>query len=342
VPSLYITEPGAVLRKRGRSLLVVSSADNDEDGRETTLLEVEPHRLETVVLVGNAHITSPAMRHCVRHGIGVAWLSFGGRFLARAVTEMPRSGHVRIAQYRRAIDEETALTLARKLVEAKIGNALSVARRLQRNSPSDGAAEAIRELKLRVTESIVPPNLPALLALEGRAARQYFSAYSKSLKGSLKMKGRTRRPPRDPVNAMLSFGYVLLANNAAALLEARGLDPSIGFLHGLRSGRASLALDLIEELRHPVVDRFVARACGLGILKPDDFELDTDDHGIRMTKAGLGAFLRHWNTWQERPLTEQGETGPGITPEKLLHRQVDRLAEHIATGIDYQPFRFRA
>jgi CRISPR-associated protein Cas1 len=152
--------------------------------------------------------------------------------------------------------------------------------------------------------------------------------------------GRARRPSPDPVNALLSFGYVLLGLRLSGLIEALGLDPAIGFLHDLRPGRDSLALDLLEELRHPVVDLFVLRLCNLAMMRPENFEPDPDrPGGVRLRQDDLKRFLQFWEEWLDKPLPEEGAAS--ISPTHLLRRQVERLADDLRGGAPYRPFRFR-
>ena len=177
-----------------------------------------------------------------------------------------------------------------------------------------------------------------LLGYEGDAARRYFAGLRLGFTGAIGFDGRARRPPPDPANALLSFGYVLLANVLASLLEACGFDPYLGFMHAVRSGRPSLALDLLEELRHPVVDRFVLRVCNRGQLRPEHFETDAERGGVRLTRAGMRIFFRTWEAFMDAPLPGIGEE---MAPEELLRRQVDRLAAHVRDRAPYQPLLLR-
>ena len=168
----------------------------------------------------------------------------------------------------------------------------------------------------------------------------YFEALKSAFRGDISFPGRRRRPPPDPANAVLSFGYVLLNNLLAGMLEARGLDPAIGFLHEPRAGRPSLALDLLEELRHPLVDRFVLRNCNLRAFKPELFEPDERrPGGVRLTRQGLKKFFFQWEKFLLRELPEQGAE-ERITTTSLLRRQVDRIAADLRGQAPYEPFLY--
>ncbi|MBI3090674.1 MAG: CRISPR-associated endonuclease Cas1 [Candidatus Tectomicrobia bacterium] len=345
------------------ALRLVVTAEVNPDGpagpepeRRRTLIEVEPHRLEIIALVVRVHITADATRFCLQRGIGVAWFAWDGGYLGRLAPEMPRSADLRLRQYETAYDPARRLRRARAVVAAKLANAREVLRDIQSNeADAPSLADAIARLKEMVDQvesggsAGVPPasredaaqdESGRLLGLEGAGAHTYFQALGNAFRADIPFTGRQRRPPPDPANALLSFGYVLLGNLLAGLIEARGLDPALGFFHEVRPGRPSLALDLLEELRHPLVDRFVLRACNLRILRPEHFEADAErPGGVRLTRDGLRLFFREWEKHLLRPLREQ-ESDAKIEPTALLRRQVERLAVSLRGGEPYQPFRY--
>ena len=347
VPVLYVTEPGAVVRKSGESLLV--TLDDDPDGRgplpekRRVLAEVEPHRLELVALVGRAHITADALHRCMDEGIGVAYFRWNGDFAGRLVPEAPRSGDLRLLQYAAVTDPQVRLAHAQLIVAAKLDNAAEVLADVQSNEAGNadlGAAiSAIREI---AAQTAYRGEQETLLGHEGNGTRIYFDALGGAFGGDIGFEGRERRPPPDPANSLLSFGYVLLGNLLAGLLEARGLDPALGFYHEVRSGRPSLALDLLEELRHPVVDRFVLRGCNLRVFRPEMFEPDRKrPGGVRLTRDALKVFFREWEAHLSRPVRERGvEATARLTSSELLRRQVERFAADLRGGPRYQPFEY--
>lgn len=343
MPTLYVTEPGAVVRRRSGSLVV--TLDEDVGGAEPArrkrreLLEVEPHRVELIALVGRAHVTSNATRFCLERGIAVAWFRRNGDFIGRLVPELSRTADLRLSQFRIADDERRALPLARRFVAAKLNNAVAVLSALRSNRPGTAnLGDAIAGLAATAARIEDASGRDMLLGLEGDAARTYFSGLRAGFGGDMTFAGRARRPPPDPVNALLSFGYVLLANALASLLEARGFDPYLGFMHAVRSGRPSLALDLMEELRHPVVDRFVLRVCNLRRIRPGHFEDDPERGGVRLTREGLKKFFAAWEAFMDAPLAGLRED---ISAEAAIRRQVDRLASHVRRRDAYPPLLLR-
>jgi CRISPR-associated protein Cas1 len=256
----------------------------------------------------------------------------------------PKAGDLRMLQYRMAMDPEAAMAVARTVVTGKCANAVAVLRLIQSNHPGEGElSAAMGEIAESIGKVAVCDDAERLLGLEGSAAAAYFGALSVGFRGEIGFVSRQRRPPPDPANALLSFGYVLLGNLMGGLLEARGLDPSVGFFHAVQAGRYNLALDLLEEFRHPVVDRFVMRTCNLRILRPEMFEPDEENPGgVRLTRDGLKVFFRAWGEHLEKPLPEvEGESSRDRTPMALLRRQVDRFAAMLRGGDPYQPFLLR-
>lgn len=343
MPTLYVTEPRSVVRRSAGSVVVTLNEDPDGPGplpeRQRRLLEVEPHRVELIALIGRAHITSSATQFCLERGIAVAWFRANGDFLGRMVPELSRTADLRLEQFRLADDEHRSLPLARSFVAAKLHNAAGVLAALRSNRSGQPAlGRVIGELKAMADAVSRASSRETLLGFEGDAARRYFSGLRLGFTGDIGFPGRARRPPPDPANALLSFGYVLLANALANLLEARGFDPYLGFMHGVRSGRPSLALDLLEELRHPVVDRFVLRVCNRRQLRPEHFQTDPERGGVRLTRQGMQIFFRAWEAFMDSPLPGIDE---GVSPEDFLRRQTDCLAGHVRGRSFYRPLTLR-
>ncbi len=344
MPTLYVSEPGAMVRLSGGSLVVTVEDDPDGPGpaprRRRVLAEVEPHRLELIALVGRVNLTTEALMLCLEHGIGLAWFSRNGDFRARLVPETARAADLRLRQYQAWADPAARLARARKVVAAKLGNALEVLEDIQGNHGSTpGLERALGELGGLRGQVAACDSPERLLGLEGNGARAYFGALGEAFRGAIGFAGRRRRPAPDPANALLSFGYVLLGNLLAGLLEAHGLDPALGFFHEVRPGRPSLALDLLEELRHPVVDRFVLRGCNLQIFRPEMFVAEEATGGIRLSRDGLQAFFLEWERRLASPLREKN--GPQrLTVRDLLRRQVERLVADLRGGEEYAPLAY--
>lgn len=341
MPTLYITEPGATVRFSTGSIEVTVSKDPDGSGPLKTqtkqLIEVEPHRIEMIALVGRIHITSHATRFCLENRIPVAWFKRNGDFLGRLVPELSRTADLRLLQYSAAVGEDSALLLAKEFVAGKIHNSMSVLSAVRSNrSDCPILGSTISQLTHLQPQISSATEIESLLGYEGTGARTYFRGLTAGFDSGLSFNGRARRPPPDPVNALLSFGYVILANTLASTLEARNIDPYVGFLHQRRSGRPSLALDLLEELRAAVVDRFILRMCNRKQLRLEHFEDDIKRGGVRLTRNGLRKFFREWEAFMDKPMPGLKSVEP---VESIIRHQINRLAAHLRGQCRYRSIR---
>lgn len=339
--ALYVTEPGAVVRRSGDTLEV--TVDRDPDGAgpapETrrTLATVQVHHLAWLALLGGAHLTRDAAALLLDRGIPAAFLTRSGRYLGRLTPSRDAGAAGRLAQYAAATDGARSLALSRAITVGKLRNAAALLRLLQSNRPREpalGAAYAeVSQIAARAAEA---GDAETLRGHEGAGTRAYFSGYAAGFSGRIGFTGRARRPPPDPANALMSFGYALLAARLSGMVHARGLDPCIGFHHGLRPGRESLVLDLMEEFRHPLVDRLVLRLCNLRMVVPEDFVPDPDQPGgLRLAPAALRKVLAEWERQLHRPLAG-GRAAPACL--LIMARQVDRMAAALVGGGPYLPF----
>jgi len=341
MPTLYITHSRATLRRRGDSLLVTAEVDPDGvagllPASTSELFETEPHTIEIIGLIGEVHITLDAMQLCLDHKISIAWFSRGGEIRARLVPAGARMGDLALAQYRAHTDEPRRLELARAIVRAKIEGAAHVLAEIHDSQRENIALVTARGELAQLDQGVAQcASRDALLGHEGNAARVYFDAFGQAFRGEIRFPGRRHRPAPDPANALLSFGYVLLSNLVAGIIEARGLDPGIGMLHEFRSGRDSLALDLVEVFRHPVVDRFVVRGCNLRVFRPEHFESDGNG-GMRMTRDGLRTFFPQW----EEHLARKRQAGDKTASFRdQVVSMVDSFAAALRSGAAFDPGR---
>lgn len=270
--TLYVTLPDAWLRLDNDTLRI-------EVERETRL-RVPLHHLTAVVCFGHVGLSAPLMHRLADEGIALVLLDSNGRFKARLEGAVSGNVLLRQAQFARGADAAFTLDMARSFVAGKIKNTRQVLQRGAREAKSEAEAAVLtrRADDLAASLRALPgaATLDAVRGVEGEAARQYFSGLPLLVRADLRehftMDGRTRRPPRDRFNALLSFLYAMWMNDCRSALEAAGLDPQVGFLHTLRPGRAALALDLMEEFR-PWADRLALTLINRGQVKADDFDL---------------------------------------------------------------------
>jgi len=262
---VYAQEQGARVSLSGDRLVLA--------GRKEGRVEARLANTSQVSLLGNVQITTQALRALLTRGIPLSFFTTGGWFLGRAVGHDHNNVELRIAQHRAAADPAACLAIARGLVAAKIKNCRTMLRR----NLAEGDAVLLGQLDQLARKAEEAASAETLLGIEGSAARVYFGAFSGMLKGdealraTFDMEGRNRRPPRDPVNALLSFAYALLTKDFAVTLATVGLDPMLGFYHRPRFGRPALALDLMEEFRPLVADSVVVGAINNGVVGPEDF-----------------------------------------------------------------------
>ncbi|MBS0467249.1 MAG: type I-C CRISPR-associated endonuclease Cas1 [Proteobacteria bacterium] len=332
--TLYVTLPDAWLRLDNDTLRV-------EVEREARL-RVPLHHLTAVVCFGHTGLSAPLMHRLADEGIALVLLDDNGRFKARLEGAVSGNVLLRQAQFQRVADPAFTLEQARACVAGKVKNTRQVLQRGAREAASEEEAQTLtrRADDLAATLRALPgaDNLDALRGLEGEAARQYFSALNLLVRPAQReafaMDGRTRRPPRDRFNALLSFLYAMWMNDCRSALEAAGLDPQVGFLHALRPGRAALALDLMEEFR-PWADRLALTLINRGQIKASDFDLRPGGGVVLQAdarKAVVVAFQERKKDEMTHPLLAQ--TVPlGLVPlvqARLLARALrDDAAPYI-------------
>jgi CRISPR-associated protein Cas1 len=315
---------------------------------------------DEVLLFGSIAVTPAAVAALLGRGIDTIFLSARGRYRGRLAGKPGRNVELRIAQFERLRQPEVALGLARAMVAGKVANQRYVLLRAQREQKRDDLAQAAAALRrvLRVIEEV--PSVEVLLGLEGQASAAYFGVFGKCIRNpQFTFSRRSRRPPRDPVNAMLSFGYTMLGIIMESAVLRTGLDPMLGAFHGGDYGRPSLALDLIEEFRPILVDSLVLRLVNRREVVPEDFEEPPDEveaawaeesepaaeatpvRAVWLGEAGRRVFFRAWG----RRLNET-HFYPGrrqaLPMEDIVQQQVYHLAR-VLRGEDqaYEPFVVR-
>lgn len=324
--TLYVTLPDAWLRLDNDTLRV--------DVERETRLRVPLHHLSAVVCLGHVGMSAPLVHRLADDGIALVLLDAQGRFKARLEGAVSGNVLLRQAQFKRAAEPVFTLDMARACVAGKVKNARQVLQRGAREAKSPNDAKALTRLANDLAASLraLPQadTLDALRGLEGEAARQYFAGLNLLVRADQRdafaMDGRTRRPPRDRFNALLSFLYAMWMNDCRSALEAAGLDPQVGFLHALRPGRAALALDLMEEFR-PWADRLALTLINRGQVKADDFVL-REGGGVSLEpearKAVVVAFQERKKDELNHPLLAQS-VPLGVVPlvqARLLARAV--------------------
>ena len=327
--TLYITTQGSYLHKE-RETIVIKNGD-DKIGQLPAI------NVEHIMCFGQISVSPFLMGFCGESGIGLSFYTEYGKFLARVQGQQTGNVLLRRSQYRIADDETKANDIAKIFVAAKIANARTVLMREMRNH---GENPAIKSAVLRLNDSLSncakSERVAQTMGIEGEAAANYFGVFNELLRGSgFEFNGRVRRPPTDPVNALLSFIYALLTSECASALQGVGLDPYVGFLHQDRPGRLSLALDLLEEFRAPIADRLVLTLINRKQLQLKDF-VQEGSGATRLTDDARKTVLM---AYQER---KQDEITHPFLNEKMAigllpHYQALLLARHLRGDTAYYP-----
>ena len=332
--TLYVTTPDAYLSKDG--LNVVVSVKQQE------VFRIPAINIEGIVTFGYMGASPGLMKLCSDSGISLTFLSPNGRFISRVQGATRGNVLLRKAQYALSDDEERSLHLAKLMIAAKIQNYRNILRRYIRDyGECQEVDEATRMLDTNKRNALNAKGKTELMGFEGIASNAYFDVLPKLIlnqKESFPFHGRNRRPPKDAVNAMLSLAYTLIANDITAALEAVGLDPYVGFLHTLRPGRTSLSLDLMEEFRAYLGDRFVLSLINMRQITPKDFLFQGED-GVILTDSGRRTFISAWQNRKRETiihpyLNEKVEVG------LLPYVQAMMLARYIRKDIDDYPVFF--
>lgn len=337
--TLYVTSEDSYLSLDGENIVVLD--------KEREIGRLPLHNLEGIVSFGYRGTSPALMGACAERNISLCFVSPSGRFLARVTGRVKGNVVLRDKQYRTCMDEAASLEIAKNCITGKVHNARWVLERAVRDHGMQIDAEKVRRaslflkdaaLRIRASES-----KDRLRGYEGEAASVYFGIFDEMIlqqKKDFAFSGRNKRPPTDNVNAMLSFVYTLLTNNIAAALETVGLDPYVGVFHTERPGRVSLALDLIEELRPVLADRFVLSMVNKKIVQRGDF-LKKENGAVLMKEDARRRFLTEWQNRKKETLTHpylQEKVEWGMVP----YVQAMLLARYLRGDLDaYPPFLWK-
>ncbi|HWE95176.1 MAG TPA: type I-C CRISPR-associated endonuclease Cas1c [Tepidisphaeraceae bacterium] len=335
--TLFITTQKSYLAKEGEALLVRLE--------KQIKLRVPIHTLGGVVCFGRVGISPALMGLCGERGVAITLLTESGKFLARVCGYTPGNVLLRREQYRRADEDKASAAIAAAMVSAKVANSRSVLLRALRDYPESSGAGAMQAAATRMGLGMADLQKPGLAldsvrGLEGEAANAYFGVFDHLItaqKEGFAFKGRSRRPPMDAANALLSFLYAMLGHDARAACEAAGLDPQVGFLHRDRPGRPGLALDLMEELRPYLADRLALSLINRKQVAAGGFTA-TESGGVSMDDATRKAVLIAYQKRKQEEVVHPF-LGEKVTVGLIVHLQARLLARHLRGDLDaYPPF----
>jgi len=337
--TLYVTTPESYLSLNGETVVVLNE--------EKVLGRIPLHNLEGIVSFGHTGASPAVMGECAKRNISLCFMTPNGRFLARVSGKVYGNVTLRKEQYRISDNPQTSNILAKYFVIGKLFNSRWVIERVTRDHPYSVDIDKLKHVSSKIQETLLLvkecESNDQLRGYEGEAAALYFSVFNDMIlqqKDQFKFKGRNKRPPMDRVNAMLSFAYSLLANHIASSLETVGLDPYVGFLHTDRPGRVSLALDLMEEFRSVMADRFVLSLINKRIVNPEGF-VKRENGSVEMSDETRKVILTQWQQRRQEKikhpfLGDKIEWGLAPYVQSLL------LARYIRGDLDaYPPFMWK-
>jgi len=261
---LYVTEQGASLVKRGERLVV--------EKMRKTIHWVHAFKIEQVVLMGAISVSPGAVAFLLERGIDTVFMSIYGKYRGRLISQFGKNVELRMLQFQKISDPEFALETAKSYIRGKLYNCRVLLRRYNQESPREDVAAAVHYLRRTMGQLDGCPSVESVMGMEGTGAAAYFGCLKHLIRvEDITFENRNRRPPKDPVNVLLSLGYTLLANAVHTQVNVAGLDPHAGCLHSLEYGRPSLILDLMEEFRPILVDSLVLTLINKRIIRTTDF-----------------------------------------------------------------------
>ncbi|MCF6157628.1 MAG: CRISPR-associated endonuclease Cas1 [wastewater metagenome] len=279
---LYVHDQGASITKTDGRIVV---------RKEREILEDLPAKdIERIVVFGNAHITTPAMRFFLERGIDVSLLSYGGRYKGRLQPEFCKDAELRRIQYRQSCSKKTCLHVSKAIVTGKLKNMEFFLKRQKKHTRQ--VTQALKTIQSGISSVSAASEIDSVRGYEGSSAAQYYKALSSLFTEDYRFERRTHYPPRDKTNALLSLGYTLLYNTFYSIINVVGFDPYLGFYHQVRHGHASLASDLMEEFRAIIVDSTVLLLVNKGEITSEDFV--EKQERIVIGKDGLKRFLTRY------------------------------------------------
>jgi len=328
--TIYLVHQGSVVsKKQGRFQFTAA---------EQTQQAIPVRGISKLLLYGNIHLTTPVISTCLQQHIPVVFLSQAGQYKGHLWSADGGEITSELAQFERQQDAEFSLETARSVVRGKLQNSKRLLLRLNRKRRLDLVAEAIGGINADLRALEVVHTVDQLRGYEGSAAARYFPALGQLVQvGGFEMARRTRRPPTDPINALLSFGYTLLYNNVLSFILVEGLNPYLGNLHRSERKETHLAFDLMEAFRSPIVDSLVLRLVNQGIIGPDDFQPPAKNGGIYLSDGARRQFLQQFEQRISELTAYPGKSEP-IEYRRAIQQQVQDYKRSLIDGVPYAPF----
>jgi CRISPR-associated protein Cas1 len=331
---VYITEQGAFLTKEGEVLRVKKGNENVQS--------IHAHQLERLIITGNLTLTTQTIAFLLERGVDTVFMSVYGQYRGRLSSRFSKNIDIRRLQFEKFVQPPFALELAKKFVYGKLYNCLKILRRRLLKSKSPTIQASVQKIRAILNRVEGVDDLDSLRGFEGAAAVAYFRGFGKMLtQEDFIFERRSRRPPLDMTNALLSLGYTLLNNTVQSIVESSGLDPYLGVFHQTDYGRPSLGLDLMEEFRPVITDILVLNLINKNIISRDDFNHDPQGElPFRLTPFGMKKVILH----HEKRLRLEvylPEINKRFSYQQIIQNQFFRIQRHLQGENAYEPFIMR-
>lgn len=334
MPVLYLTEQGAVLRKDG-DVFVVSKD-------EAVLKKIHAIEVEQIIILGRVSLTTPVIDYVLQKGIDCVFCNSYGKFHGRLVSNESAHGLLRLKQAAALLDPHKKLAVARAIVTGKLHNQRTIILRYHRDTGLPVLAQTADMLKKTMEKAADCDAIGALQGLEGAASASYYKSFKEVLKQDMGFNARVRRPPTDPVNSLLSFGYTLLAYNIQSAVATAGLDLYLSFVHSIEQSRPGLALDMMEEFRPIIVDSMVLWLINTAAMTEGDFERpEQEGKMVAIKPEGLKKLIHYYEMKVQSKVYHPGAGGQ-TTYRHCFELQARELAGVILGRTpEYKPFLVR-
>ena len=324
--ALYVREQGAMLIKSGERICITKGGK--------ILIERPAGSIDNIAIFGGVQISSQALAMLLEKGIDISYFSYQGKYLGHTASDTSKNIFLRMQQYDCYEDMEYRNETARIIVANKIENQIAVINGWRWEGDFDWKAdvEAMNRHKKILEEKNTQMEF---MGVEGICSNIYFHSYARMFTCEFKFEKRSRRPPKNPINVLLSLGYTLLTKEVTNALVAQSFETYLGFLHGIRYGRQSLALDIVEEFRQPVIDRLVLKIFNKGMVSKYDFDIP-EEGVVILNEDGFRKFCTAYEKWMNGTDTSSGDIGFRIR----IREQTDKLRAAIRQKGIYEPYRW--
>lgn len=325
---LYIKEQGACVSRMNERIVVTKNRQ--------TLLDIPVFKIENLAIIGNVQVTTQALQLLMENSVDVSYLSFSGKYLGNVSAEASKNIFLRFEQYRFYLDVDRRMAMARTIVDGKIKNQMAIIQNHRWTNSEYNWRADLDSMERKISRLPEMKTSNEILGIEGICSNIYFGAFGNMLKCDFSFRGRNRRPPKDPVNVIISLAYTFLTKEVSSALDSESFESYLGFLHGIRYGRKSLALDMVEEFRQPVVDRFVLLLFNRNMIGKYDFDYEEDGRVI-LNEDGFRKFCKEYERW----MTGKNSLSGDKSFRSIIREQIALMKRCISKGEQYVPYRWR-